>query len=1246
MNYSESRRQQAELPLHSDDNQDPRPDDDVEMTSNGSSGNEFLGSSSSSGSQNGNDSALLLESLENNKCNAQSGKVRTQKELMKAVNELKMHLPIERIRGKSNTLSTLKYALRCVKQVRANEEYYKLLMKDDSPPSRLNMSMNSYTVEEMESITSEYTLINADIFAVAISLITGRIVYISDQAASVLNCKKNVFKNAKFIEFLAPQDAGVFYTFTSPSQLPLWSVCTAAGSPPPDCVLEKSFFCRMSGGWERDGSIQYYPFRMTPYLTNVQRSEDVEDELCCLLIAERVHSGYEAPRIPLDKRIFTTTHTPSCIFQDIDERAVPLLGYLPQDLIGTAVLMHLHPGDRSLMLGIHKKILKHAGQPFDHSPLRFCTHNGEYITIDTSWSSFVNPWSRKVSFIIGRHKVRTGPLNEDIFATPSPGLTEVKMTDSEIQTITEQIHKLLLQPVYKKGSSGYGSLGSNGSYGQFMSIASSSDSNGNEECSRVSPMTFQKLCKDVHLIKNQGQAVFIESRAKRRHKSGAQQKGINVQTKDLKGSATKNAVNSNVLRSTFFEDLRCKESSVYSYQQINCLESVIRYLDSCNVPSNVKSKSEPSSNSEDKQKRIPDESMQVSEELLSHQTVQTPLNPTKEIPAPLTHLPLPRKAESIVSFTSQCSYRSTIVHVGDKKPQADPEILMEDGLAMADSAAIPTAPLVSVSVNQEKEQYKKRGLTKEVLAAHTQNEEQVFLRKFKELSKLKAFESPCKSYLQERHKGFTGEYGTHGYKTGWNSAEPLYKRGGKNKKLKLKRMKQQESSESTFSGTNQHRRIPSWLPTDISQPRYSALLPTYPLPLFPTHGSMPSVTDSSLHSFVENAQDVHRTMQPTPFSAPFVAPMVAYVLPNYMFPQMNYSVHQPFFAGNSAFPSQPAFPPRTVFSPPSSFQCPPQFTARPDPPADTQKTPAPSCCSTPLSVEPQVQGSPPLFQSRCSSPLQLNLLQLEETPMVLEQPETTAFVEENRLCGRVATTNITNTDIIATKENVGFADLPENSDTHSTSTNLLALLLEDSHSCTGSADSVSVGSTSSGSPSNRCGMSGTDTVGSSQLSNTSNYFGSIDSSENDHKSKVRTNSAKNKQFMKCVLQGPFWLTMSNTDEEVMMSYQLPSRDMESILKEDREKLKMMQKNQPRFTEQQKKEISEVHPWIKTGELPKAINLAAPFCCGRNVSGNNSNPLESEVGSVELSEVVESNRGDCHQRLIFSAKEQKPTEMMN
>lgn len=52
-------------------------------------------------------------------------------------------------------------------------------------------------------------------------------------------------------------------------------------------------------------------------------------------------------------------------------------------------------------------VLQLAGQPFDHSPIRFCARNGEYVTMDTSWAGFVHPWSRKVAFVLGRHKVRT-----------------------------------------------------------------------------------------------------------------------------------------------------------------------------------------------------------------------------------------------------------------------------------------------------------------------------------------------------------------------------------------------------------------------------------------------------------------------------------------------------------------------------------------------------------------------------------------------------------------------------------------------------------------------------------------------------------------------------------------------------------------------------------------------------------------------------------------------------------------------
>ncbi|KAK6310573.1 hypothetical protein J4Q44_G00186280 [Coregonus suidteri] len=724
--------------------------------SHGSHGNESHGNEShgneSTGSSNGNskDSALLESSGSNKSSNAhspsppsssnafsllsseqdnpstsgcsseESAKAKTQKELLRTLKQLRHLLPADkRNKGnKSSSLNTLKYALRCVKQVEANEEYYQLLLTNDSQPSGLDVS--SYTIEEIDSITSEYTLKNNDIFAVAVSLITGKIVYISDQAASILNCKRGVFKDAKFVEFLTPQDVSVFYSFTTPYRLPSWRMCTGAESSPSDCMQEKSFFCRISGGKECEGDLQYYPFRMIPYLMKVQDKVHSEDQFCCLLLAERVHSGYEAPRIPSDKRIFTTTHTPSCVFQDVDERAVPLLGYFPQDLIGTPVLLLMHPDDRPVMLAIHKKILQYAGQPFDHSSIRFCTRNGEYVTIDTSWSSFVNPWSRKVSFVIGRHKVRMGPVNEDVFVAPLPALMETM--DSEVQEITEQIHKLLLQPVHNSSSSGYSSVGSNDhlAASQVMTsegnTRSSSDNNFNSNRSSLSrtrieeegesgwakPRSFQEICKGIHLQKSQEQQIYQASSSAKpetkkspgkflqkspavvRPKESAapvaplnwRDSGVSAEVRglSLEDSSSRLAVQE--------EELAFNDQTVYSYHQISCLDSVIRYLEGCNIPITMKRKCHSSDNTtssdEDKQKGG-DNPMQLSEDpaLVKAQPGITPVDDiiadkktdattsaSGVVGSSLVALAVPpcRKAESVVSITSQCSYSSTIVH--------------------------------------------------------------------------------------------------------------------------------------------------------------------------------------------------------------------------------------------------------------------------------------------------------------------------------------------------------------------------------------------------------------------------------------------------------------------------------------------------------------------------------------------------------------------------------------------------------
>ncbi|KAI7810062.1 putative period circadian protein-like protein 2, partial [Triplophysa rosa] len=1189
----------------------------------------------------------------------ESAKAKTQKELIKTLKELKLHLPQDkRNKGsKSTTLNTLKYALRCVRQVDANEESYQLLMINDSQPSGLDVS--SYTIEEIDSITSEYTLKNTDIFAVAVSLITGKIVYISDQAASILNCNREVFKNAKFVEFLTPQDVSMFYSFTTPYRLPSWSMCTGAESSPADCMQEKSFFCRISGGKECEGDLQYYPFRMTPYLMKVQDTEHYEDQFCCLLLAKRVHSGYEAPRIPMDKRIFTTTHTPSCVFQDVDERAVPLLGYLPQDLIGTPVLLHLHPSDRQVMLGIHRKILQNAGQPFDHS-IRFCARNGEYITIDTSWSSFVNPWSRKVSFVIGRHKVRMGPVNEDVFAAPT--VAEGKPVDSDIQEITEQIHRLLLQPVHNNGSSGYGSLSSND---HLLSVASSSESNGNgtrqrqedENERRAKPRSFQEICKGIHMQKSQEQQSkkspmkVLQKSPAVRPKDSAHPVNWRESTKEQQAAVQ--------------EELAFKDQTVYSYQQISCLDSVIRYLESCNMPITVKRKCQSSSNmtsSDEDKHRATENTIQMSNESghLKDRPGLSSLDVSKKAPGSgvvspsLAPLPLLSKPESVMSITSQCSFRSTIVHVGDKKGTFSiiEDVPSAEGIEVQ-SLSVPSAAVSPHS--QEREAYKKLGLTKQVLAAHTQKEEQAFLSRFRELRGVHAFKADCSLYL-ERQKGqvaFDAVPTPRSCKQGGGTPETSGTRRGRNKKTKSKRVKPNESSDSTPSG---HMPPPrpqlqglnqtSWSLSDTSQPAYPgaypAVMPDYPLQVYPGAVVMPPGVDASMNGDSQCGLDPRIPMQPiqTPYSAPLVTPMVALVLPNYMFPQMPGTPHQPYFPKQGGFPGQPTFQPQPQpgfvpqpqFPPQSAFTIQTPFTSQnpftpqnafqtafqPQPfqpcPEEPPKLPEPelmegeSRSPTPQSVVGVGPPSPPLFQSRCSSPLQLNLLQLEETQCCAERQESSAppVVQQGNSSRNVekalsATGQAKTTDKVVPQDEGSPVD-GQHSDAFSSSSDLLDILPEDSRSGTGSATSGSMGSGSNGCRTSASGGSASGTGSSHTSNNSSSYFGSVDSSQKSHKAKgqaLGTGSGPlegSENLIKYVLPDPLCLLMANVDENVTMSYQLPSRDTQKVLQEDREKLQKMQKNQPRFTEDQKRELIEVHPWMRLGNLPKAIDVKACVSC--------------------------------------------------
>uniref|UniRef100_A0A8C9TL76 Period circadian clock 1b n=1 Tax=Scleropages formosus TaxID=113540 RepID=A0A8C9TL76_SCLFO len=951
----------------------------------------------------------------------QSARVQTQKALRKALRELKIRVPADR-KGRSGTLEALKYALNCVKQVRANQEYYHQWSVEESHSCSLDLS--TFTVEELDNISSEYTLKNTDTFSMAVSFLSGKVVYVSPQGSSLLRCKPDSLQGALFSELLAPQDINTFYSNTAPCRLPMWSACMGSGTSPVDCTQEKSMFCRISGGRVHQGEMRYYPFRLTPYQLTLRDSDMAAAQPCCLLIAERVHSGYEAPRIPPDKRVFTTSHTPSCLFQEVDERAVPLLGYLPQDLVGTPVLLYLHPEDRPIMVAIHKKILQFAGQPFEHSPLRMCARSGEYLTIDTSWSSFVNPWSRKVAFIVGRHKVRTSPLNEDVFSPPQGG--EGRAMIPQIHQLSEQIHRILMQPVHASGSQGYHSLGSNGSQEQHLSAASSSDTAAEDTVQLRKPMTFQQICKDVHMVKTNGQQVFIESRNRpppRKHGAGGKWQTLH----------------------TFISPTEKSHNKWYSESSNDRPCSFLSYLESCNVPSTVKRKCGSSSctvsstSDDDKQK----------ETSVSNKGTPVALGADG---TPLPPLTLHSKTESVASITSQCSFSSTIVHVGDKKPP-ESDIVMEEAPPTPTQAPPPLGGAGRL------------GLTKEVLSAHTQQEEQAFLSRFRDLSQLRVFDPS--SAPQRRH------------------------------------------TTMPFAKGIQHGMARKKLSTSLAAvPHPPGVVPLYPFYPPPLPQPVPPSAPDSLQS------GLRYPLQPPPSVVP---PMVAFVVPNYMFPQLS-----------SSIPSlpQPFYTPSPGFSYPASAPIPPAAPQTPTLPAQTPC--APSRSSTPQSCsQPPIEregAESPLFQSRCSSPL--NLLQLEESPSNRQEAQSalTAVQQATPPVGGAAqdwTAKQGGGAVAQALPNRGNEprDSKENENVSTSVLNIKLILF---------VKIVMV--TSDLLP-----------IGSSQSSHTSKYFGSVDSSENDHTRRQPTGGPGEEQFIKYVLQDPIWLLMANTDEEVMMTYQLPIR---------------------------------------------------------------------------------------------------------
>ena len=81
-----------------------------------------------------------------------------------------------------------------------------------------------------------------------------------------------------------------------------------------------------------------------------------------------------------------------------------VLGYLPQELIGTSVYEYYHFVDINHLSEGHRKTLK-TRDKVHTQPYRIKAKDGSFVKLKSSLHGFVNPWNKDVEYIICKNSL-------------------------------------------------------------------------------------------------------------------------------------------------------------------------------------------------------------------------------------------------------------------------------------------------------------------------------------------------------------------------------------------------------------------------------------------------------------------------------------------------------------------------------------------------------------------------------------------------------------------------------------------------------------------------------------------------------------------------------------------------------------------------------------------------------------------------------------------------------------------------
>jgi len=252
-------------------------------------------------------------------------------------------------------------------------------------------------------------------FCAAISLSDGVVKHTTKSFSQAVGYPKDMWIGRNIVDFIHPEDQQRFSSHVAENL----HMEIVDGTKQSFCIRLKQYKgLKHTGFAVKSQRKSYNPFKLSTFF----QGQDISPlETTLFLIAEPIHCAYS---LPLEvgpvtnssgQTCFCTQLQPDFTISWVDDKAISFTGFLTQQLLGHGIFKFIHPSDQETVNKMFQRLLAGKCQGGDSTITRMVIRNKTNITLTSRWTSFVNPWSQKLEFIMGSHSVLLGPETVDNF---------------------------------------------------------------------------------------------------------------------------------------------------------------------------------------------------------------------------------------------------------------------------------------------------------------------------------------------------------------------------------------------------------------------------------------------------------------------------------------------------------------------------------------------------------------------------------------------------------------------------------------------------------------------------------------------------------------------------------------------------------------------------------------------------------------------------------------------------------------